>query len=128
MDVGVLVVQPGSSFAGDGDYRQVLHAFLDLLHFGHVDFEAELHDVGGEHEDNEQHEDHVDQRDDVDFGQRAGAAETAAASAVERISSAQCECHGARYPSMLFSVRFMNSSWKSSMRAPNSLIELPNQL
>jgi len=78
VDVHRLVVQIRRPFFRDLNHRKILDVLLDGLHLGNFHLQAELHDVGGEHEDNQQHEHNVHQRNDVDLGQRRIAAKPAA--------------------------------------------------
>ena len=105
---------------GDGDDRHFLRAFLDGAHFRDIHFDAELHDVRGQHEDDEQHEHHIDERRDVDFGDGV-----APPRLPDRYPPPLVEKAMRYSPPKLRSARLRNSSEKSSMRAPSSRIRWP---
>src|SRR5580700_9601952 len=124
VDVDRASIDIGVAGLGEADDGKILRGGLDLSDFGNLNIEAELHDVGGDHENDEQDENHVDERDDVDIGVRRERAETAAAAWSESTIIGG-ESH---YSPKSLSAMFWNSMAKSSMRVPNSLMLVPYRL
>ncbi len=74
VDIDGLFVQERLAALGDADDGQILRSVLHAANLGHLNIKTELHDIRGDHENDQQHENDVHERNDVDFGHGRGSA------------------------------------------------------